>query len=256
MKTALAYEKKEWKEYLRTGKIVILGAVFVLFGLMNPAMAKLTPLLLEKFAEAEENGMTITLTTLDASMSWTQFYKNVPMALIVCCLLLGNTMTGEIQKGTLILVLTKGLSRWKIPLIKGLNLCLVWSIGYWVCYGITYFYTGYYWDNTILFNLEFAALCYWMMGLMILALLIFFSSVFSSYGGVIASTGAVYAGLSFLGIIPSIAKYLPTYLGASQDLLFNVKKTGDFLPAMGVTAVVTIVSIVLGCVLFNKKELC
>lgn len=68
--------------------------------------------------------------TLDASMSWIQFYKNAPMALIVCCLLLGNTLTGEVQRGTLIPVLTKGLSRWKIPLLKAFNLCLVWSVGY------------------------------------------------------------------------------------------------------------------------------
>ena len=50
MKTWCAFLKKEWMEYYRTGKLIIIVVIFALFGLMNPAIAKLTPFLMEQFA--------------------------------------------------------------------------------------------------------------------------------------------------------------------------------------------------------------
>ena len=40
MKPLLAFIKKEYLEAARTGKITILALLFVLFGIMNPAIAK------------------------------------------------------------------------------------------------------------------------------------------------------------------------------------------------------------------------
>ena len=40
----LIFIKKELLDAMRSGKILILGIVFVLFGIMNPAIAKLLPL--------------------------------------------------------------------------------------------------------------------------------------------------------------------------------------------------------------------
>ena len=48
----IAFWKKEWLEQLRSGKLIILGILFVLFGIMNPAVAKLTPWLLEAMADS------------------------------------------------------------------------------------------------------------------------------------------------------------------------------------------------------------
>ena len=42
-----AFLKKEARESLRSGKLVILASLFLLFGIMNPAIAKLTPWMLE-----------------------------------------------------------------------------------------------------------------------------------------------------------------------------------------------------------------
>lgn len=109
MKTAMGFMKKEWMEYIRTAKLTILAVVFALFGLMNPAMAKLTPKIIEMMSETMETaGMTITSVTADGTMSWGQFYKNIPTALIVLVFLMGGILVNELQKGTLIPVLTKG----------------------------------------------------------------------------------------------------------------------------------------------------
>ena len=43
MKSLLAFIKKETMEQFRSGRLTILGILFVLLGVMNPAVAKITP---------------------------------------------------------------------------------------------------------------------------------------------------------------------------------------------------------------------
>lgn len=254
MRTAVAFLKKEWMEYCRTGKLIIIVVIFALFGLMNPAIAKLTPFLMEQLASMEDSGMVITVSTVDASMSWMQFYKNIPMALVVMLLLFGGILTNELQKGTLIPVLTKGLSRWKVLLTKGINLILIWTGGYWLCYGITYFYSDYYWDNSIMSNLFFTAFCYWLFGMMIMALMTLFSAMTTSFGGVVLGVGVIYFAMTLLGMIPKISSYLPIYLTSTSELLAG-GNTGDYVTAIIITFVITIGAVIAGCMVFNKREI-
>ena len=53
MRAYLAFTKKEFTESFRTYKLVIMLAVFLLFGIMNPLFAKLTPALLETWPPTE-----------------------------------------------------------------------------------------------------------------------------------------------------------------------------------------------------------
>ena len=254
MRTAYAFLKKEWMEYYRTGKLIIIVVIFALFGLMNPAIAKLTPFLMEQLASMEDSGMVITVSTVDASMSWMQFYKNIPMALVVMLLLFGGILTNELQKGTLIPVLTKGLSRWKVLLTKGINLIMIWTGGYWLCYGITFFYSDYYWDNSIMSNLFFTAFCYWLFGMMIMALMTLFSAMTTSFGGVVLGVGVIYFAMTLLGMIPKISSYLPIYLTSTSELLTG-GNTGDYVTAIIITFVITIGAVIAGCMVFNKREI-
>lgn len=254
MRTAYAFLKKEWMEYYRTGKLIIIVVIFALFGLMNPAIAKLTPFLMEQLASMEDSGMVITVSTVDASMSWMQFYKNIPMALVVMLLLFGGILTNELQKGTLIPVLTKGLSRWKVLLTKGINLIMIWTGGYWLCYGITFFYSDYYWDNSIMSNLFFTAFCYWLFGTMIMALMALFSAMTTSFGGVVLGVGVIYFAMTLLGMISKISSYLPIYLTSTSELLTG-GNTGDYVTAIIITFVITIGAVIAGCMVFNKREI-
>ena len=58
MRSFIAFIKKEITEQLRSGRLMILGTLFILFGIMNPAVAKLTPWLLEAMTDSlAESGM-------------------------------------------------------------------------------------------------------------------------------------------------------------------------------------------------------
>lgn len=70
MRAFLAFTKKEWLELIRTGKCVLLLILFTLFGIMNPAIAKLTPWMMEMLsADLSDMGLILTETNVDALTS-------------------------------------------------------------------------------------------------------------------------------------------------------------------------------------------
>ncbi len=123
-----AFLKKEWMEWLRTGRLMVLLMVFVLLGIMSPALAKLTPWLMETLSDSMAGtGIVTTEITVDAMVSWAQFYKNIPMGLVIFVLLCSGSFTSEYQKGTLVLVVTRGLSRKKTAAAKMILLSGLWT---------------------------------------------------------------------------------------------------------------------------------
>lgn len=215
-----AFLKKEWMEWRRTGRLLVLLLVFVLFGIMNPAIAKLTPWLMEAMSESlADTGIVMTEVTVDAMDSWAQFYKNIPMALGVFVLLCSGEFTSEYEKGTLVLIVAKGLSRWKIIAAKTVFLCGSWTISYILCAGITYGYNAYFWDNGAAGNLIFALACTWLFGIWVTALLIFFSAALKGSPQVLLGTGGIAIGIYLLGMFPKLTSFLPVKLMDGMSLL-------------------------------------
>jgi len=256
MRQLTAFVKKEWMEVVRNGKLILLVIVFALFGVMNPAIAKLTPWLMENFSESlEKSGIIIGEMTVDAMTSWTQYYKNVPMAIIVFMLMFSGIMVIEYQRGTLINMITKGMARWKIIVAKTLILSLLWTVNYWMCYGITYAYNAYFWDNGIAEHVVFSAFCVYLLGLWLLSLMMFMSILFDSAAGVTVGTGAVFFVSYMLSMVPDLQKYLPTKLMEASVLLSGAAVAKDFYLALGVAGVLSVVQLAGAIVLFNRKKL-
>lgn len=256
MRTLCALIKKEWMEQIRSGKFLILMIVFGLFGVMNPAVAKLTPWLMDIFAETlEESGMTITQVQVDALTSWVQFFKNIPMGLIVFVLMQSSIFAKEYQSGTLILALTKGLKRRTVILAKSAVLMGLWSVYYWMCFGITYGYNAYFWDNGIAKNLGFAAVCWWVFGLWIMAFIVFFSAISKGNNGVLLGVGGMAMVPYFLSLIPKLGKYLPTFLMDGNSLIYGAKEPKDYLPALCIVLLAGLAGWVASIPLLNKKSI-
>lgn len=256
MRAFLAFLKKEWMEQLRSSRFIILTIIFVMFGIMNPAIAKLTPWLFEVMAESlEESGMVVTTVEVDAMTSWVQFFKNVPMALIVFVLMQSNIFTKEYQSGTLVLALTKGLHRYKVVLSKAVVLVLMWTGFYWMHYGITYVYNDYFWDNAVAKNLLFSVTCWWMFGLWVIALQVLFSTIASANTGVMVGTGAVVVASYVVGLLPKLSKYMPTLLMDGNSLIYATKDADDYTIAFFVTLVTIVLCIVASIPVMNKKRI-
>lgn len=256
MNALLSFLKKEALEQLRTGKALLLGALFLLFGIMNPAIAKLTPWLLEALSDSlAQSGMTVTEVTVTALDSWVQFFKNIPMALIAFVLVEGNIFTREYESGTLILSLTKGLRRHTVVIAKAITLILLWSAGYWLCFGVTWGYNGYFWDNAIARNLLFSVVCWWLFGLWVIGLTVLISTLASTGTGVLLGTGGTVLASYLLGMVPKIKEYLPTLLTDGNTLIYGLGETGDYVPAMLLTAVTAALCLFAAVPVFHKKPL-
>lgn len=256
MRAFVAFFKKELFESIRNGKLLILFILFFAFGIMNPAIAKLTPWILDMLGEElAESGMAVTGVTVDAITSWVQFFKNIPMALIAFVLLYGGTFTKEYESGTLILVLTKGLARYKVVLAKALMMVALWSAGYWLCFGVTYGYNAYFWDNSIATGLMPAVLNWWLFGLFAVVLPIFFSVIAENYGVVMLLTGGCVFTSYLLSLVPKLTEYLPTSLMNSSELLVGAEEAEVYLPAVIITAAISLALVAVSVPIFNKKQL-
>lgn len=256
MRSLIAFIKKEFTEQLRSGRLMILGLLFVLFGIMNPAIAKLTPWLFETMAGSlAESGMIVTDVKVSAMDSWVQFFKNLPMGLIAFILLESSIFTKEYTSGTLVLSLTKGLERYKVTVSKTIMLTVLWSVGYWLCFGITYGYNAYFWDNSVAQNLIFSVVCWWVFGVMVIALTVLFSTVVKSNTSVLFGTGGVVLASYLIGLLPKCSKYLPTFLTDGNSLIYGLAEAKAYMPSLIITITASIICFVISVPIFNKKQL-
>ncbi len=256
MKSMLAFMKKEYLEAARTGKLIILILLFVLFGIMNPAIAKLTPWMMEMYADTmAESGLIVTSVQADAMVSWTQFFKNSPIALISFVLIFSDIFTKEYKSGTLLLVLTKGLPRYKAVLAKALLLLSLWTFGYWLCFAITYGYNAYFWDNGIADNLFSPAAIWWLFGIWVICLIVLFSSLLQNNTEVTLCIGGTVLLAYLLGILSEVKAYSPTMLMDTNSLLTGAEGIDAYIKAIVVAAALCIVCVAVSIPVINKKQL-
>lgn len=262
MRPLTAFIKKEWMELFRSGKLTILLILFILFGIMSPALAKLTPILYEMLAEnMKEQGITISQTEVTALTSWMQYFKNAFMELIVLVCMFSGIMTNEYQKGTLIPMYTRGLSRGNVLFAKFFTTVTVWTLCYYLCFGITYAYNAYFWDNSIVSHLTLSIFCLYLLGIWLLTVIFASSALFSSGASVMLAAGTIFAGLYFISLIPKISKYLPVRLLNAGELVTKTPLAGSALTvdtcysAITVTLILCVLNYIIAYLFLRQKKL-
>ena len=104
--------------------------------------------------EVLEEGIKISLPEATIFDSWAQFFKNTTqMGLIVLVIIFSGLISNELSKGTLINMLTKGLSRKTVVLSKFTSSTLVWTLAYFLSALVTFLYSMLFWEDTQVENL-------------------------------------------------------------------------------------------------------
>lgn len=256
MKVLIALINKEWLEHVRSGRITVITILFILLGIMNPAIAKLTPWMMELMSkELAETGLIVAEVSVDALTAWNQFLKNFPMGLLAFILLYSAAFTKEYQTGSLILVLTKGVSRCQVITAKVFTLFLLWTLCYWLSFLITYGYAAYFWDNGIIYHLLEASLFLWLFGIWAISLLTLFSSMLSNNAGVLLGTAAAMLICYTTGLFPKTKPYTPTFLLSTAPLLSDLTQPDNYARAAAVTAVLSALCIGISIPIMNKREI-
>lgn len=256
MRQLTAFIQKEFTEVTRNSKLLICAIIFILLGIMNPAIAKITPWLVEQFSNATSGaGMLIQTMEISALTSWEQFFKNMPMGIVFFVLMFSGIVAAELQKGTLINIVTKGMPRWKIMVSKLILLLVLWTGMYFASYIITYVYNDFYWDNDTVNNIFFSVFCLYLFGVWLISLIMLMSALADNSAAVSMGVCGVFLLSYLLGIIPTVQDYLPTKLKGSSSLIYELAKPADFTGAIVVVAIWSLADIIMGIFIFNKKNL-
>jgi ABC-2 type transport system permease protein len=131
---------------------------------------------------------------------------------------------------------------------------ITWSAGLWLCFGITYAYTAYYWKDDSVQSLIPTLLLWWLFSVMVICLMFFFASFLQTHIQVMICTGGVVFAMSVIGIADSVKKYLPSTLTDSMNFCTGAQSISTIIPAIVITTLVTVCSVVFSLVLIGKRK--
>lgn len=247
-----AFLKKEFMENRKNHRFLILFGVFLIFGMISPFLAKFTPEILSALAANMET--TSEPAALDA---WEQFYKNISgVGFSACIILFGSCLSNEYSKGTLVLMITKGLSRQAVILAKYTAAAALMTVSYWVGYAAAYCCTALLWHDTSLSNVALAAFSLWIVGFLYLSILMIGCVIFRQAFTSILFTGGVVALISLLGMVEPIAGCNPFILTSKNvDLISGEAALAEFIIPCFISVALSVFGLLTAIRLFHKKQL-
>jgi len=189
--------------------------------------------------------------------SYMQFFKNNgQMGLLILILVFGGTLTREYTKGTLINVLTKGLSRKSVIFAKYTVASILWTVSLMLSLLTTYGYTVYLFPNDKVYNIIQSVGCLWIFGLFLLAVIIFASTLVGSSYSCLLVTALIMIVLFTINIVPAIVPYNPVLLASDNVTMLNQGYDfSDVIKSLSVTFIVIVGLVGSAVVIFNKKKL-
>ena len=252
MSRHIAFVKKEFMESTRNYRLLIMLTLFLIFGMMNPLSAKLMPELTASLAP----DLQIAIPEPSAMDSWIQFYKNVSqLGFSIMLILFSSCLSNEYAKGTLVIILTKGLPRPTVVLSKFFVATAIMTASYWMCFGVTHGYTAYLWPGTSLPHTLFAAIALWIIGILYLSILILGCVIFRQAFTSIVFLLAVTVVLSLSTIPTQIARYSPMVLASKNvDLLSGTATVSEFAIPIIIALILSVGFLGAAISVFNKKQ--
>jgi ABC-2 type transport system permease protein len=195
--------RKELILQWRTRRFLVIMAVFVLFGLTSPLLAKYTPEIIKNMAGAEQFASLIPTPTMADAMA--QYIKNITQFGFMLAVLLGmNAVAGEKESGTAAMILSKPMPRWAFVMSKFTAQSLVYASAFLVAGLGAYYYTY------LMFG-WFDALQFLAINLLLLLWLLTFVGA-ALVGSVIANSVAAAAGIGLgLSVAFMLAGTIPQY---------------------------------------------
>lgn len=246
--------RKELVQQWRTKRLLVITAVFTLFGLVSPLIANFTPEIMRSVSGAEQFADLIpTPTTADALG---QYIKNITQFGFIIAILLGmGAVANEREKGTAALILSKPLPRWAFLLSKFCAQFLVYLLAFALAAFGAYYYT------LVLFE-PLALLPFLFGNLLLLVWILAYAAVTLLGSAVAASTGAAAAValagavvLLLAGSLPRVGALAPGGLVAWAGQLGLESAVQPNGGALAATLVVIVVALLVALAVFEVQEL-
>jgi len=247
--------RKELSLQWRTRRFLVVMAVFILFGLTSPLVAKYLPEVLKNVAGAEQIATMLPTPTVADAMA--QYVKNITQFGFILAVLLGmNAVAGEKESGTAAMILSKPMPRWAFVLSKFSSQALVYASAFLVAGLGAYYYTY------LLFG-SFDALKFLAINLLLFLWLLTFvgaALVGSVIGSSIAAAAGIGLGISvafmLAGTIPQYGSLMPSGLMGWASALGA--STADVTANGGAVAgglVLVLLCVLWAVALFERQEI-
>ena len=247
--------RKELLQQARTKRLLIVVAVFVLFGLTSPLLAKFTPELLGSIPGAEQFADLIPEPSIADALA--QYIKNLTQFGFILAVLLGmGAVAGEKERGTAAMILSKPLPRWAFLLSKFVSQVAVYVLALGIAALGAYYYTFILFGpvdvgSFVLLNL---LLLLWLLIFVAVTLLGSVLGKSTSAAGGIGLGGAVL--LLLAGSLPKVGSLAPgglvtwaSQLGAGVD---PVDPNGG---AVAMALVIILLSLIGALAAFEAQEI-
>lgn len=213
--------RKDFTEALRTNRIILLPLLFILLSLSNVILLKMLPRLL-KTAGNMPKGTVIQLpvmTSHDAIGKVVSQFDD--LGVLVLALVFMGLIASERASGFLTTLLVKPVSRWSYVLSKYTVSVLLTTLSYVMSMALCWYYINL-WFSPHLAAREFllGSLVYWVKLVLILAVILFFSSVTKSAVGAGGLAITVTILLSLLNTMGWFHNHFPSALSSFSTQWF------------------------------------
>lgn len=253
MKSFFVLLRKEWLEQWRTYRLLVVGVVLVVFGLLSPLIAKYTPELIKLVPEGEAIAALIpTPTALEAVA---QYLKNMSQfGGILALLLTMGAVAQEKDKGTAAMMLVKPLPRLAFLAAKFAALALMFTASLALAGLACYYYTW------LMFGPLDALRWLAFNGLLLAYVLVYVA--LTLFCSVITKSQAAAGGLAIcfllvlglVGAVPGWGDYLPGQL-LTWGYGIMAGKADTFYPALAVSAGLIVAAFIGAWRAFERQEL-
>lgn len=254
MKAYMAFTRKEFTEFTRTYKLMILGLVFLFFGIMSLWQQNTC---LKSSVSSCLPGWRLHLPpqrrwTLDAVLQ-----KRITAGPVggshslwrhhVLRVFQGHT-NPHADKRPAQKNRSPGKVHGSVPALDR---------SYLLCFGTAYGYTWYYWRADAGMEGLYAAIAAtWLYGIFLLSITILGSVLFRNSYGCLLFTGIAVVLQILLNMIPKIKEFNPMELiTEGTPLLQGQVESTLFLKPTVVGCIGTLICVTLSCIIFNKKKL-
>jgi ABC-2 type transport system permease protein len=246
---------KELLEQWRSYRLLIVGVVLLLFGLLSPLAARYTPEII-RLALPQGSEIVKLMPAPTAADAVDQYLKNNSQFAVLLALLMAmGAVAQEKDKGTAALMLVKPLPRSTFLAAKFLALGFTFTLSIAVAALACYYYT------LILFEALDVAAWLALNGLLLLSVLVYVALTLLC--STLTSSQVVSGGLAFglwivlsvAGALPGVGKYLPGQLVAWAGDLVKGATSSPAWPALGVSLGLILVALAGAWLIFERQEL-
>lgn len=251
MRGYLAFLRKELGEAVAGRRLAVMAALFCGLGMASPFLTRYTPEILSALGSGVSASAPRT-----AADAWGAFFNNASgLGLSITLILWAGVVSQEVSRGTLLLMVTRGLPRPAVVMAKWTSAAACFTACWWPGCALASFYIGTLWPGEAVPGALAAAGAAWVAGVMCLGVLVLGSCLFRQPFAAVVLAGAVVAALSLASAAGPLAPLSPARLLSGAAIAAGEVSDGSLVPPLVAATAVCAAALAGAVAAFSHRRL-